>query len=177
MAKNSTGNGKLGLLVVVLLAILILVGLKYVHGKLMWQSYAGKMLQQQSDVARNTSEEEAKMLAVTVATVPATDPLYKQETALQSYVAMMSKQLDRDMVIVDTKKKILADTVFANLNSEYKEDQYDEVAQTIADGKSRHFVEKSADYPHGIGETVVQLKDSVNKVIGALILSSERIHK
>lgn len=113
----------------------------------------------------------AQLLAATVVNVPSDKPLLTQKSELQKYVTLLSKQTGRDIVVLDRSKIILADTIASNSGGMYGQDKSNEVGQTITDGISRGFVEKSKDYPVGISEVVVPLKDTTGKVEGALILS------
>lgn len=113
------------------------------------------------------SVEDADMLATTVTT----GALLTQKTELQNLVATLGKQTKRDIVVMDTHKVILADTVSSNTGKIYAFDPNKEVEKTLTDGNARSFVEKSQDYPDGVNETVVALKDAKANIVGALIMS------
>jgi len=175
--KKSISMQKTMYLVIVVLFLVCLV-LAFKHAKLKynWMQYAGqsqKMLME-SD-AKNT-EEEANVIVHSLTTQVAGKPLYKS-TDLQSYVMNLSKQLNRDVVVVDTNKKILADTVGGNVGKTFMEDTEGQVANTIKDGMTRGFVETSKDYPKGLNQVVVALKESGGKIVGAVILSSDLLQK
>ena len=125
----------------------------------------------------NNGEEDAKILATTIATVPAGYPLFVQSKQLQDYISGISKQTDRDLVITNNKEIILGDTIPWNIGTEYKSDRGEELLHTLEDGQTRHFTEISSDYPQTISETVVPIRDASSAIIGALIFSDSNIFK
>lgn len=88
-------------------------------------------------------------------------------------LTQIGKQSNRDIVVLDKNKTILADTVSQNIGTKYPHDKKNEVTMTLADGRTRTFVEKSVDYPKGIKETVYAVRNKKGQIIGALIVSSE----
>ena len=89
---------------------------------------------------------------------------------LQQYIIQLHQFQKRDLEVVNRQELIVADAVPEDIGSILKHDQGDEVQQTLNDGKTRTFLEKSVDYPQGIELIVVPLKDSHNAIIGAVIL-------
>ncbi len=76
----------------------------------------------------------------------------------------------RDVVLVDIHKRVLADAVPASIGEIFIEDQRDEVASTIKDGKVRTFVEISKDDPLGIKQVVAPVQSESGQMLGAVIL-------
>jgi PAS domain S-box-containing protein len=76
----------------------------------------------------------------------------------------------RDVVLVDIHKRVLADAVPASIGEIFIEDQHDEVASTIKDGKVRTFVEISGDNPLGIKQVVAPVQSESGGMLGAVIL-------
>ena len=97
-------------------------------------------------------------------------PLFGRPVALAAYLDRLHALQERDAVVVDRDKIILADAIPANVGTAFDHDTGDEVGATIADRRSRVFVETSVDYPEGIRQVVVPLVDQRNATIGAVIL-------
>jgi hypothetical protein len=175
--KRSLSMQKTMYLVIVLLFLVSLV-LAFKHAKLKynWMQYAGKSQQQILESDAKNTEEEAKVIVHSLTTQVSGKPLYKS-TDLQNYVMNLSKQLNRDVVVLDTNKKILADTVPGNVGKTFVEDSEGQVAETLKDGMTRGFVETSSDYPKGLNQVVVALKETGGKIVGAVVLSSDMIQK
>jgi hypothetical protein len=180
MAKKKGGKRQLDTKTVFLaviaglLLLSLLVFAKHAKLKNNWMKYAGETQKiiLESD-AKNT-EDEAKLLATALGAQVSGKPLYKT-TDLQNYVTTVSKELNRDVVVLDTKKVILADTVKANVGKKFMEDNAGQVGETLMDGMTRSFVETSTDYPNGLDQVVVPLKDAGGKIVGAVVLSSETL--
>ncbi len=154
--------------VVVLLILLAFLGAKYLHLKwsvakytqsTIWMNSQGKPTGQISDYG--------VIIAQSVSDIPS--------AGLQNYVTALSKQLKRDIVVVDKSEKILADTISANNGKTYAYDSNNEVKMTIEDGQSRSFEEKSTDYPNGILEITVPMKNSKGDTVGAVIISDSQV--
>lgn len=99
--------------------------------------------------------------------------MFMQPAVLAQYVEVISQQTGRDLVVVDVNGKILADTVVENVGQVWAEDKAGEVMLTIQDGKPREFEEVSVDYPNGLTQTVVPVRDDSGKIHGAVIFSAE----
>ena len=154
--------------VIVLLLLLAVLGIKYLHLKLsvakytqstIWMNSQGKPTGQISDYGIIVAQSASDISA----------------SGLQNFVTSISKQLGRDVVIVDSSQKILADTIPVNNGKTYNYDSNDEVRMTIEDGQTRSFEEKSADYPNGILEIVVPMKNAKGNITGAVIISNSQI--
>lgn len=166
-------------LAAIVLAILFaLLAVKYLWSRVQWNRYALQAQEKVMSYPPLNSAEDGAMIATTVASFPVGNPLYKNPDDLERYVTQINTQTGRDLVVVDKAKTILADTVSGNVGSMYTDDRGDEVSMTIADGKPRTFTETSKDYPKGITEEVVPMKNSPNgQTIGAVLISSSQIFK
>lgn len=89
---------------------------------------------------------------------------------LQHYTHLMHDLQKRDIVVVDRQKLILADAVPENVGTIFEHDKGNEIQQTMQDGKTRTFLEKSVDYPQGIKLIVVPLKSNPTITDGAVIV-------
>ena len=154
--------------IVVLLILLAALSIKYLHLKwsvakytqsTIWMNSQGKPTGQISDYG--------VIIAQSVSEIP---PL-----GLQNYVTALSKQLKRDIVVVDKSDRILADTIPANNGKTYDYDTNNEVKMTIEDGKTRSFEERSTDYPNGILEIVVPMKNAKGDTVGVVIISDSTV--
>jgi diguanylate cyclase (GGDEF)-like protein/PAS domain S-box-containing protein len=124
-----------------------------------------------------TAEQVARGLALDVAysQVPSgeagtTVPLYNEPAQLRAYVERMHQLQDRDIVVLDTGKRILADAEPVDNGTIYNWDRGDEVRLTILDQKAREFIEHSDDSgTAGIREVVVPLIDGNDVTLGAVI--------
>ncbi|MGK5677675.1 EAL domain-containing protein [Actinoplanes sp. URMC 104] len=120
-------------------------------------------------VARGIAKDVAFGLAVdTPGEEP--PPLIDQPIALEAYLQRLHDLQDRDIVVVDTGKRIRADAVPENVGTVFDHDTGNQVGLTIADGRPRVFVEKSVDYPAGIQQVVVPLTGKNDVQLGAIIL-------
>ena len=160
---------------IILIILVVLVGLKLISRQAKWSTYVVQSQTAVRQLKTLNSIEDAGMIAATIVSVPQATPILTQPAALEAYIQKLSSQTGRDIVIVDNNKKIIADTVAANVGSTYKYDKGNEVGQTIADGLPRDFNETSVDYPSGMSQTVISFKNNKNAVVGAIIISSSKI--
>ncbi len=167
----------LTILLVVLVVIIGIICAKFVWAKVKWNHYALQMQTRPLKYAALDSAEDAGMIAATIMTVPANNPLFKQTKALETYIQTLSKQTGRDIVIVNKDRTVLADTLAENVGQVYAYDNGDEVRKSIADGQVHTFVEKSNDYTAGISQTVIPLKAENGDIIGAIVLSNSQVFK
>lgn len=100
---------------------------------------------------------------------------YVAPADLENYVTTVSKNLNRDIVVLDKDQKILADTVSANKGTIYKFDTSGAIRLTLSDGTTRLFEERSNDYPNGIVEVVVPMKNAKGETIGAVLVSNTQV--
>lgn len=73
----------------------------------------------------------------------------------QRYIEGLDELYKRDIVIVDTHKKGLADADLEEIGMSYNHDPANEVGLTILDGKVRTFVEQNERHPEGLRQLVV----------------------
>ncbi|MER3494236.1 MAG: hypothetical protein C4323_19295 [Mastigocladus sp. ERB_26_2] len=132
---------------------------------------------QQSQTAKYLAQEEARKLAE-ILEYFANHELEERKASsrdkmlahLGRHVQMLHQQQQRDIVIADRNKIILADAIPQNVNTKFDHDLDNEVGKTIQDGKARSFVETSPDYPKGIQLIVVPFKTDQGETIGGVIL-------
>ena len=103
-------------------------------------------------------------------------PMFKNSIALQNYILDQHDLNNRDIVIVDKNKKILADTIKLNIGATFQYDLNDEVGQTIEDGKTRVFIKKSNDFPFEIHQITLPIRQRGSQnIFGAIIYEFEAI--
>jgi len=154
-------------LIIVLTLLAGAFGVKYVHLRLAMDryQYLARVLGA-SQVTPDSSPTYAALILEGIA--------YQQPGQLQAYISTVSKELGKDVVVVDTQKKILADKFPANIGSIYTYDKGNEVTQTLKDGSGRMFFERSPDYPDGIQELVLPIKNAQGTITGALLVQTSR---
>lgn len=161
---------------ILIVILLFIVGIRYKQMTEGWSLYVSQLKSVVAKYPALNSQEDAQIIGTTIITLPSVaNPLYKQPQALQTYIAAISKQTNRDIVILDTSKTILADTIPANVGQEYADDKKHEVQLTLTTGLMHVFVEKSKDYPQGISQTVVPMKGPNGDVVGLIIISDSTI--
>ncbi len=154
--------------IALLVLLLLVLGIKYWHLKLSVQGYTRSTVwMNEQEKPTGFISDYGVIIAQSVQSIPA--------SSLQNYVAAISKDLNRDIVVVDGSKKILADTLSSNSGKTYKYDLGSEVQLTISDGKLRSFEEKSSDYPNGITEIVVPMKNAKGDIVGAVLISDSEL--
>ncbi|CAN5274358.1 hypothetical protein BH10PAT2_BH10PAT2_1030 [soil metagenome] len=168
-------NKVLTAVVVLFFVCLVVMTFKYAMMRRSWNMYAVQSLHSMDNRNMMNSVEDASVVAMTLGQYPAANPIYKQPKEVQTYVENFSKQTHRDLVVLDMNKVILGDTIAANVGKNFGEDKDGEVLKTIGDGQQRTFTETSSDYPRGLEQTVVPLKDATGKTVGAVVLSSSTI--
>jgi diguanylate cyclase (GGDEF)-like protein/PAS domain S-box-containing protein len=126
-------------------------------------------------VAIGIAKDVAYGLPTTGIDKPGT-PLFYNPTALAVYLKRMHDMQDRDIVVVDRYKAILADTVADDVGDTYTEDAGDEITATMADGRARVFVEYSVDSPDPILQVVVPLSGPTSVIKGAVILEYTQLY-
>lgn len=177
-ADHKTLRHHHNLLLLCVLALFLILGflaLKYFWVKSSWYLNTTKLQSGIQKYQELNSIEDAQVLATTLTTLPSGNPLIKQSAALQKYLVTLSEKTGRNIVVVNMQKKILADTNEENVGQTYTHDENSEVGKTILDGEARSFIEKSMEYPNGINQTVIQVKDASGTILGALIVSSSNI--
>ena len=159
---------------IILIILVGLVGFKFLTRQHKWNTYVVQSQQTVNQHKQANSVEDAGVIAATIVSVPAPQPIFNNPTALQAYVTTISNKTGRDIVIIDNNKEVLAATVPGKVGDTYNFDQNDVISKTLSDGIARQFVEKSVDYPNGIEETVVAFKDNKGAVVGAVIISPSK---
>ena len=103
-------------------------------------------------------------------------PLFYNPEALASYLDRLHQNQNRDIVVVDRFKRILADAAPEDVGETFTEDSGDEVTHTIEDGKPRIFVEHGDDSPKPMLQVVVPVTGPANIVKGAVILEYTQLY-
>ncbi len=99
---------------------------------------------------------------------------------LQQYVEGLHALYGRDIVIVDARKRGLADADPTEVGQAFDHDPADEVGQTIKDGQTRLFVEQNENHPAGAMQVTVPLHQGVAErgvIVGAVILEYTQIRQ
>lgn len=96
---------------------------------------------------------------------------------IQTYIPRFKKIQDRNIVVLDVNKKIIADAVPAEIGRTFTHDKNGEVGLTLSDGKTRTFKELSSSYPDGIKQAVIPLKLDNGSLLGALVLEYTPLYK
>jgi len=128
------------------------------HGKghaILHAEIAGRMIA----LSMSREEEETNIPAI-----------YTNPINLQEYVKDLHELDKLDIVVVDRGKKILADAIPKHIGTIFNHDEGNEVGQTIKDGVTRTFIEKSPDYPIGIKQLVIPFKLEEGETLGAVII-------
>jgi len=126
--------------------------------------------------AEHFSVHEAAAVAQSVAAllneyVDSSDrPDPRKRADLQEHILRLKEIQQRDIVIVDLRKRIIADAVPEEVGTVFDHDKGEEVGKTLLDGRLRTFVEISKAYPEGIRQIVLPLSSATDKRIGAVIL-------
>ncbi|XVV10315.1 putative bifunctional diguanylate cyclase/phosphodiesterase [Actinoplanes sp. CA-131856] len=110
-------------------------------------------------VARGVAKDIAYGLTAEMA------PLYEQPEMLAAYIARLHELQARDIVVVDTGRRILADAWPANVGGTYDGDPGGEIARTIADHRARAFMETGR-----VRQVVVPIIDDEDVTLGAVVL-------
>lgn len=165
-----------------IIAILILgaglLVLKYIKVKEDWREHAVKLTEGIQKYEFLDQVEDAQVLSAIATQIPSvSNPIISSDLTLQKMITLISAKTERDIVVVDKNKRILADTIPSHIGQTYGEDKSGEIAKTLFDGVPRPFIEKNPDFPEGINQTVVQMKDANGTIIGAVIISSSNIFK
>src|SRR5690349_11323299 len=99
------------------------------------QSTRKAAISEAEQVARGVAKDIAYGLTARMA------PLHDQPEMLAAYIARLHELQARDIVVVDTGRRILADAWPANVGGTYDGDPGGEIARTIADHRARAFLE------------------------------------
>lgn len=178
MAKSNSSSSKSpNTNVLFFLCLVFAFGFVYLAGKYHYfQNSDNKSASTSQMAVKNKAHTDTAEQANIISQAIIAANLLNQPKQLQTYVQTVSSNIKKDVVVTNTKEMILADTVPENIGTEYTEDEGEELLDTIKDGKTRTFVEKGADYPKGISQTVIAIKDSQGVIVGAVILSNFSIY-
>lgn len=166
------------LLLLCVLALFVILGIlifKYVWVKNEWRENSVSLQSGIQKLQNAEAVEEANIIGMTIISVPPVVPMWKLQPVMQGYIENFGERTGRDIVVVDKNKKIVADTIPANVGQTYSYDSGNEIALTMQDGTPRSFSEKSTDFPNGLMEQVVQLKDAKGTVVGAILISPSNV--
>jgi PAS domain S-box-containing protein len=134
----------------------------------------------QVGIARRAALIESTNLAFSIAHIGVTH-IVNDPAFLEEYVDGLHARYGRDIVIVDTHKRGVADAFKSEVGETFTGDANNEVGQTIEDGEVRTFTEISEHDPLGAKQIVVPLRlDSANAesaIIGAVILEYTPIYE
>jgi len=121
----------------------------------------------------NNAEDVAETFAYLVTDIAYNDQQLtsiQSSNKLQGAIMQLARQQERDVVVVNRQKLILADSIPEEIDTIFEHDHGNEIRQTIQDGQSRTFRKKSIEYPQGIRQLIIPLKTNQGKIDGALIL-------
>jgi len=122
-------------------------------------------IQQQSKGARQAAIAEATNIAGIIALEARQD-----EAGLQEFILALHNSQKRDFEVINLDKVILADAIPQGVGTTFANDPNGEVTATLKDGQPRAFVEVSVDYPQGINQIAVPMKDDTGRITGAVIV-------
>src|ERR1700722_18921651 len=112
---------------------------------------------------------EAQDVARVVSLLLASDSKELSSSA-QEIVAKLHQTQGRNVVLIDSNQKVLADALPSRIGKRFAEDADNAVAATIRDRQVRTFVEVSQEYPVGVKQIVVPVEGESGRVIGAVVL-------
>jgi diguanylate cyclase (GGDEF)-like protein len=95
-----------------------------------------------------------------------------QSRSLQRFVEGVGLLYHRDVFVVDTARRLVADVDPGEIHQIYQGDPGGEVALTLQDGRPRAFVERNAALPHGARQIAVPLRTlgtEDGEIVGALV--------
>ena len=173
--QQAAQNQMMVVVVSVLFLALAFISLKYFLARESWMRYGTQAQDQILNYPTRNTITDASTIASTIVQFPEGTALWKQPKSLQNYIEVISKKTSRDLVVIDASGMILADTISANVGQKWAQDKEGEVMLTIADGKPRSFQEISTDYPAGLMQIVVPVRDESGKIYGAVVMSSETL--
>jgi signal transduction histidine kinase/CheY-like chemotaxis protein len=121
------------------------------------------------DEARNVAAEFAYGITLNNAELDS-QPLNSDASRrrIQAYVAALHSSQQRDIEVLDTDGRIVADVVPEDIGTVI-DDQNGSVRAALRDGATATFVERNADYPDGIKQLVMPLRASDGQIVGAVI--------
>jgi signal transduction histidine kinase len=90
--------------------------------------------------------------------------------SVQKMVMRLHQTERRDVVLVNSQKRVLADANPLSVGKIFTEDPGDEIGATMKDRKVRTFVETGREHPAGIKQIVVPVETESGQVLGAVVL-------
>jgi PAS domain S-box-containing protein len=131
-----------------------------------------RAVDQTEDISLHEATAVAQNVSVFLSTEMEGDDRFdtRKRADLQEHVLRLKDLQQRDIVIVDLNKKIIADAVPEEVGMVFGHDADNEVGRTLQDGRRRTFIETSAAYPKGIRQVVLPLDNKSEKRVGAVIL-------
>lgn len=165
----------LHLVIIVLIFIALFAFAKHFIRQAKWSSYVVEQQQDVAEIKNADSAKDAEVIGMTIVSLPTTSPLISQPKPLQSYIESVAEKMGRVISILGTDRKVIASSQDLNVGTSYAGDKNGEVAKTIGDGIARSFTEESVDYPNGLSNTVIALKNGNGATIGAIVISSSPI--
>lgn len=133
---------------------------------------------QQYQQAEQAAVVEASNLATTVGLVYVENlDEGPNNPEAQALISELNRTQERDIEIVSADHIIVADAVIEDVGATFGDDEAGEVFQTLADGEPRTFVEISDDYPQGIKQAVVPVRDVNDKIIAATIVEYTSLYQ
>ncbi|HUD04737.1 MAG TPA: hypothetical protein VMR59_02000 [Patescibacteria group bacterium] len=155
--------------IALLILLVVVLGFRYLHLKMSLENYT------RSTIWMNQQGKPMGQISDYAVIIAAGASQYVASADLQNYVTTVSKDLKRDVVVLDKDQKILADTIPANKGAMYTFDTNGVIRMTLSDAASRTFEELSKDYPNGIMEVVVPMKNAKGETIGAVLVSNTQV--
>jgi PAS domain S-box-containing protein len=123
-------------------------------------------------LARHEAESIARIISFDITSHAGlnTPSALENPSEVQELILRFRNIQKRDIVVVDTEQKIIADSVPEEIGMVFEHDVNDEVGQTIRDGRIRRFTETSKAYPKGIRSLSMPLDTKKGVRLGAVIL-------
>ena len=122
-------------------------------------------------LAEATSVARQLADAIAFKTADAPRPLFERPEALREFVRLQHSDSQRDLVVVDRDRTILADVPGEeqNVGKSFGHDHGNEVGRVIEGSQPLAFVEDSADVPEPINLVAVPIESAPGKIIGAVL--------
>ncbi len=154
--------------IIVLIFLLLVLGVKYVHLKMAVQNYTASAIYLNEQNQPDTQiGDYGQIISESIVMVPG--------SSLQKYVADLSKNIKRYVVVVDKNKKVIASSMPASVGQAYNSDMGGEINMTFADGQVRTFEEKSANYPGGVSVLSIPVKNAQGQIINVVLVSNQKL--
>jgi PAS domain S-box-containing protein len=140
---------------------------------------ASLALSLQFDAAEEMATLEAENVAGAIVRSIGDHPL-ANVVALQRGVSMFHDSDARDAFVIDRERRIIADVDPIEIGSRFPPVHHNAVALTLADGRTRAFIDAAAGNSAPLRELVVALRerrgDPASPIVGAFIVEYTRAH-